>query len=333
MNPSIPVRQEPPHRKPGRSKDNLPARKPGMKRIFPRDDSERSKRSVSTDDSDALKNVRLKLNPDGPELQVHSVRMRSSVDTFLMNTSRIHTEFRSLLQGINGGFQGEIDGLVIARIEEDLCSAALAIIQDNRWLLHSRNEKALIGLLDSIPRKYKPSNIEGETHVVEPAVEHARFKGKAPRLLRECIKLESSTNGLPHGPGGRHRLAQLTDIPRLEEYAVAFEKETGSSPWTDWENIITDKGILLGVYEGNVASVAVRGAKTLDQVLIEGVYTFPAFRRRGLAKRLVSALTQQATGKGQIAEIIVPKDNQAMLSLLENLHFMETSNYLVAKYK
>ena len=91
--------------------------------------------------------------------------------------------------------------------------------------------------------------------------------------------------------------------------------------------------ILLGVVEGTIASVAVRGSQTLDHVLIDGVYTFKPYRRRGLAKRLVAALARQASGRKQVASTIVGTKNEPMLALLNELGFLVTADYLVVTSK
>jgi len=258
--------------------------------------------------------------------------MRSIVDTFLMNTSATHTAFRSLLQGSGGGFQGHMDSLVLARVEKDVCSAALAIVLLKKWLIHSANATALEELLEAVPEDLAPLRLEGEDKIVRRALENGAFRKPPLQPFHECVHFVREPRIIPHGPGGHHRLAGAPDIPRLEEYAAEYEAELGLAPPNDWDRLIVENRILLGVVEGTIASVAIRGAETLDHVVIEGVYTFKAFRRRGLAKKLVAALSHQAAGRGQTAAAVIAKDNKPGHALLEILQFHKTVDYLIVMF-
>lgn len=300
--------------------------KSGVRKFFPKDEpDERSERRAFRTNESRL------TFPPGPVLHVHSPRMRSLADTFLRNTSLVHTEFSSILQGPDGGFQGEMSAVVVAYVDNDSCLAASAMLPDGKWLIHSINDEALSEMLEKIPPRFKPSRIEGEVQVVKQAIEHERFAKCKAKYTIECVHMET-TGKISHNPGGLHRLARHSDILRLDQYAEEFETQKESMPRPNWEKLIAENRILLGIVEGTVASVAIRGPSTLDRVLIDGVYTFRSFRGRGLARRLVAALTQQAQGRGQTAAAIVGADNGPMIALLEELDFHKTADYLIAVF-
>jgi len=324
----MPTNPDPQRRKSSKSTGKPIPKKNGKKKVFPREDSGKNSKVAVSETVRTLDRMNLNL-PVGPEIQVHSLRMRNLVDTFLKNTSTVHTAFRSLLQGVDGGFQGEMDSLVIARVEDEACIAALAIVPGYRWYLHSLEKAALDNFLSALPKFLKLKRLEGETKVLNTALGHDFFKSLKPELIHECFQLELVPKGTQHGPGGLHRLAQQSDIPRLEEYAAEYESEVGLAPPNDWDRLVPEKRILLGVFEGNVASVAVRGPDTLDHMMIEGVYTFNSFRRRGMARKLVSALARQAAGRGLVATALVGKNNKPMLELLDTLQFLKTADYQI----
>jgi GNAT superfamily N-acetyltransferase len=328
MNQSIPTNPDPQRRKSEKRAGKPIPRKNGKKKVFPRDETGKNSKVAVSETVRTLDRMDLNL-PIGPEIQVHSLRMRNSVDTFLKNTSTVHTAFRSLLQGLDGGYQDDMDSLVIARVEDEACVAALAIVPGYRWYIHSLEKTALDNFLSAIPKNLKVKRLEGETKVLHTALEHKFFASIKPELIHDCYQLELVPKGTQHGPGGLHRLGQASDIPRLEEYAVEYEAELGLAPPAEWDRLIPEKRILLGVIEGTVASVAVRGPDTLDHMMVEGVYTFKAFRRRGLARKLVSGLVRQAAGKGLVATALVGKNNKPMLDLLDTLQFLKTTDYQI----
>jgi GNAT superfamily N-acetyltransferase len=222
--------------------------------------------------------------------------------------------------------------VVVGYVDNDACSAVVAMLPDGKWLVHSINENSLHEMLDLIPPRFKPSRIEGEVQPVQQAIKHNRFKKRPVQYIIDCLHLETSGK-ITHNPGGLHRLARHSDIPRLNEYAGEFETQKESMPRPNWEMLISENRILLGIVEGTVASVAIRGPATLDRVLIDGVYTFRAFRGRGLAKKLVAALAQQAEGRNQTAAVVVGTKNKPMIALLEELDFHKTADYLIAVFE
>ena len=327
-------RPDPSKRKSIRNPKPKIPRKPGKKKVFehPEPGDGSGRHSVRVEDNQPG-HIRLDL-PSGPVMQVHSTRMRSLVDTFIKNTSKAHTAFRGLLQGRDGGFQGDMYGTVIAHIDGEKCLAALAIVPDNRWFIHDNDAQTLLKLLNGLPSSLpKPAIIEGESAVIQDAIKHNFFKVPGVKHIKECMHLELEEMKVQFGPGGHHRLGQESDIPRLEEYYEEYEAEIGNRPPFNLEKMIAEKRILLCVIEGAVAAVIIRGSQTLDRVLIDGVYTFKPYRRRGLARRLITALARQASSRGQVASVITGKKNKSALDLLDSLGFLPTADYLVVTLK
>jgi predicted GNAT family acetyltransferase len=254
------------------------------------------------------------------------------MDTFLMNTTPVLTAFRAFLEGPDGGYQGDLSGSAVAFIEGDKILAATAILNDNGWLLHATDKKALNRLLDTLLEKLIPVSIEGEAQTVIQALKHPRLSALPDIRTRQCVHLELTSKRIPRRTAGHHKFAQMSDIPRLEQYSSEYAAELGETPPDDWRTLTSENRILLGIQEGTIASVAQRGATTLDSVSIVGVYTFKPYRRRGMAEGLVAALARQAAGRDQVAGAIVGKDNAPMLALLEGLQFNKTTEYLVAAF-
>jgi len=304
---------------------------PGSKKIFPRETDSTNGSSVVSNNSDSLAFTSVKLSP-GPVIQIHSPRMRNAVDTFLKNTSHSHTVIRSILQGPNGGFQGDMNAIILGLVDKDICSAVLAITHGKRWFVHSRNTQSLETLLAAVPRGYKPLIVEGHEDIAAGALKFKPLSKMKTRKIRPYIYYSMAPRIIPVGPGGHSRLARTADIPRLEEYAENLESEVGVFLLEDWEKMISENRIMLGVVEGTVASVAIRAAQTIDQILIDGIYTFKPFRRRGMATRLIAALTRQAAGRGQASGVIVGKDNTPLIELLEKLEFQRDSDYQIVVF-
>jgi GNAT superfamily N-acetyltransferase len=278
-----------------------------------------------------LRGFRLDVS-DGSVVQVYSTGMRQTVSTFLMNTSRVHTVFRALLEGPDGGFQGPMDAIVLAGMDNGSCSAALAVLPNRNWYVHSLKRHGLKKAVDNIPREFKPLRLHGEPESVRYAIENSRLKSMKVKKTAEFLFYEMPMRMAPRPSVGQQRLARPTDLARLDEYVAEFGKEVSGEPHEQWREFMDENRIMLGIVEGTIASVAIRGALTIDRVQLEGVFTFKPFRRRGLARSLVAVLSRQASGNGRMAVSIVPSDNVPMISLLDSLGFNKTSDYVIVEY-
>jgi len=326
-----PGKTDRPANNPSEKRAKVRVLKPGNKKVFPREAGSSNGTSVVSNNSDSLAFTMLSL-PIGPVIQIHSPRMRNSVDTFLKNTSHAHTVIRSILQGPDGGFQGDMDAIILGLVEKDICSAVLAIRHGRRWFVHSRNNQALEQLITSVPRGYRPSGLEGHSDVVQEALHFKPVSKNKPKQTREYVHYSMAPRIIPMGAGGHNRLAQTSDITRLEEYAENLNNEVGVTLLDKWDSMIAENRIMLGVVEGTVASVAIRAAETIDQILIDGIYTFKPFRRRGMASRLIATMARQAAGRGQSSGVIVRANNAQMIKLLEKLEFQRDTDYTIVTF-
>lgn len=268
--------------------------------------------------------------PAGPVVQVIYPEHRLLTDRFLMNTTRVLTSFRAILQGPDGGHHGSLEASIFAWIKDDSCLAALAVKPDNTWLIHAIDHSACRELVTCVAKLIFPGRIEGEPYIVKEVLDNPVFDKSINPSIHQYLHLELEYPQRLKEPSGQMRFAVVKDINRLEQYCEEYKRETGENPPCDWRRLIAEKRILIVITEGTQASIIQRGATTIDRLQIEGLFTYKPFRRRGYASNLVSTLVQQARGRGCIVSAIVKTNNTPALSLLKKLGFAITSEYSVA---
>lgn len=84
--------------------------------------------------------------------------------------------------------------------------------------------------------------------------------------------------------------------------------------------------------DGKIASIAQKTRESELLTAISGVYTVPAYRRKGLARKTVTFLTEQIVGEGKIAYLFVEQGNSAAKRLYEKIGYKDAFSQYEIKY-
>jgi ribosomal protein S18 acetylase RimI-like enzyme len=123
-------------------------------------------------------------------------------------------------------------------------------------------------------------------------------------------------------PGdGEGRWAVPADRPALERYQALYNDERRTSLAPDWEPLLRRAAVAVLERDGRIVSVVKRTADTARYATIGGTWTDPAFRGRGLAKRLTAFLVGEVLRDRPAVHLVVDDDNPAALALYRSLHF------------
>jgi ribosomal protein S18 acetylase RimI-like enzyme len=147
---------------------------------------------------------------------------------------------------------------------------------------------------------------------------HAEIKQKG-HILREydqwimvCSRQFSQAQG---------RLAELSDIARLIEYQHQYNHERSVNEAPDWESLIQQEKIIVLEADEQIISIVRLGIETDRLVSIGGTYTFPAYRRKGFAERVLQFAVNRIVATGRIAHLIVDIDNTPAVTLYRQMGF------------
>ncbi|MEQ1086165.1 GNAT family N-acetyltransferase [Acinetobacter seifertii] len=147
---------------------------------------------------------------------------------------------------------------------------------------------------------------------------HVEIKQKG-RILREydqwimiCSRQFSEAQG---------RLAEISDIARLNEYQHQYSNERSVNETPDWASLIQQQKIIVLEVDQQIVSVVRLGIETDRLVSIGGTYTFPAYRRKGFAERILKFAVNRIVATGRIAHLIVDVDNTPAVTLYRQMGF------------
>ncbi|ENX47486.1 hypothetical protein F886_00415 [Acinetobacter sp. NIPH 542] len=156
---------------------------------------------------------------------------------------------------------------------------------------------------------------------------HAEIKQKG-HILREydqwimvCSRQFSQAQG---------RLAELSDIARLIEYQHQYNHERSVNEAPDWESLIQQEKIIVLEADEQIISIVRLGIETDRLVSIGGTYTFPAYRRKGFAERVLQFAVNRIVATGRIAHLIVDIDNTPAVTLYRQMGFEYVESSYIA---
>ncbi len=120
---------------------------------------------------------------------------------------------------------------------------------------------------------------------------------------------------------GEGRWALLKDEPTLKAYEKAYIEERGSgNPNRHWKDLIKKHRIAVLESKGEIASV-VRYNPVNNYALVAAPFTFPKFRRRGFARKLLAFLIKELLQEYITIKLWVDEDNIAAIALYNSLGF------------
>jgi GNAT superfamily N-acetyltransferase len=140
-------------------------------------------------------------------------------------------------------------------------------------------------------------------------------------LKREHNPLVMLSTQVPSEGDGRWAMPQ--DKPVLQAYAEAYRAERGSGSLTqNWDELIQRKQVAVLEHGEQIVSVVKRGS-TVHHAIVVATFTFPQFRKRGYARRLLAFFTQEMLNEYAAVKLWVDEDNVGAIALYRALGFQQ----------
>lgn len=130
--------------------------------------------------------------------------------------------------------------------------------------------------------------------------------------------------------GGEGRWATPADRPALERYQALYNEERRTTIAPDWDTALQHRTIAVLESDGRIVAAVKRTADTARYATIGGTWTDPAFRGRGLARRLATFLVGAVIQERPAVHLIVDDDNSAAIALYRSLRFQGTGSCYMA---
>lgn len=141
------------------------------------------------------------------------------------------------------------------------------------------------------------------------------------QLKEEYDQIVMSCNQPPSGGEGRWALPK--DKSRLQAYEQAYMKECGiGNPNRNWDDLINERQIAVLENSGQIASV-VRYNPINNDANIVAPFTFPEFRKQGLAQKLLGFLIQELLKEYRAVKLWVDDDNPVAIAFYRSLALKE----------
>jgi RimJ/RimL family protein N-acetyltransferase len=176
--------------------------------------------------------------------------------------------------------------------------------------------------------------VKSSAEVVGPLFEWLENHGRQILLdrIEHAFALEPAQAHLPATPRGvRVRSADVDDLPALVEASRASlleedrpdPTETDPAGFKRWVSGRTKQAVV-AEERGRVGFVGYADVRCARGWLLQGVYTWPSFRRRGLARAGVAELCRRAFAEGaEHVQLAVVDGNTAAIALYEQLGFVK----------
>lgn len=175
----------------------------------------------------------------------------------------------------------------------------------------------LVDVLDELPERFTATGPSGLAARLEPSHQALRC---APHVKMQLIRPDM----LPDpGPGVR-----ALDPGDADASRALLERTSSSAEFFRFDLLGT--GRQYGIFDGPTL-VAMAGTHVIDVDLgiaaIGNVNTLPEYRGRGLARRVVGALTWKLRREVDLIALNVDRDNTAARNLYEGLGFLPLMEY------
>lgn len=264
------------------------------------------------------------------------IRPHASPRRLLQHLSQTATSaylFAGLLNDLAPLPQQERSGwLLFEGLDRDETVAAAAVRRsDGFCLLHGTCEAAVRHLAEYLVAEHAIRKISGEFDVLSWALESFAL---GPRVYRDHRELFMVIRAHGHqlAPDGNYRLAGFEDIPTLREYAAGYSSERQVPVDLDWARLIVTGQVVLAEAlppdpPGQVASCLLKGIQYGPFASFGGIYTFPNFRGRGYASRLLVNCCVEVFAAGLDACLFVDDDNESAIAAYRRAGFFPVADY------
>jgi ribosomal protein S18 acetylase RimI-like enzyme len=205
---------------------------------------------------------------------------------------------------------------------------------EGRCLPHLIDARVIPSMVaDMVSRRVR--HLTGLAHVVEQLVGPLRARGMRP-YQDECeILCQLERDGLIPFRVGQVRRATYRDLDAVAELRTSFEAEYFGIPRhvvpPRWARRIARRYIEDGTYlaeeDGEVVSMAAVEVDIPQLSVAAAVYTRRAWRRRGYAKSVVSALAEDALRTKRLVALTVREENEAAQRAYHTLGFRAVDVY------
>jgi len=149
-------------------------------------------------------------------------------------------------------------------------------------------------------------------------LEHYQIEKEYDQLVMVCTQSLSDSKDNSKG-----RWARLQDKPTLMTYEQAYITERGNGNLNrDWNSLIQKRQIAVLEHSGKIASV-VRYNPTVNYALVAAPFTFPEFRRQGLARQLLAFLVKELLQEYAALKLWVDEENIPAIALYNSLNFRQ----------
>lgn len=184
--------------------------------------------------------------------------------------------------------------------------------------VHAADTLALLtDIADELPDRFAVTGPSGLAARLEPTHRATR--------VEPYVKMELIRPDLLPGPGPGVRFLEPADSAACD---ALLTQSSGSPEF--FRRDLLGTGRHTGIFDGDVL-VAMAGTHVIDTDLglaaIGNVNTLPAYRGRGLARRVVSALARRLREEVDVVALNVARDNTPARNLYEDVGFLPLMEY------
>lgn len=265
-------------------------------------------------------------------LRVRSVtaRERDAVIARLERDARLNLFLLDLALRLEEGGPGRARGELLGAWRGDEL-VGVASVQPS-LVLDATAEPEALGAFFPYLGTVASGLVKGSGEVVGPLYEWLENHGRQILLdrIEHAFALEPEDARLPAPPSGvRVRSADVDDLPALVEASRAslIEEQRPDPTQTDaagfkrWVSGRVRQAVV-AVERGRVGFVGYADVRSPRGWLLQGVYTWPAFRRHGLARAGVAELCRRAFAeRADHVQLAVVDGNRPAIALYEQLGF------------
>lgn len=253
---------------------------------------------------------------------------------FAQQTTTCAFQLNSVLTGVVSGEYARRNWIFAATIDGDEITAGACLNRtDGYCLLHAVDAPDADRLLTALASEHVVNALAGEADVIGPLTEHPLIASRVMRTEHERFMVMRAFQHQIE-PDGNYRLAVPQDIPTLRAYAAGYSAEHNVPFDCDWHHEVARGQVLVAETiapdpAGHIAACLMRGGMTDLFALCSGVFTFPRFRNKGYATRLVANFAFEAALAGLDTCLYVGVTNRPAIAAYRRAGFFQIGDYLI----